>query len=293
MDWIHIERQSITGQLDKIVDKSNETIQREQLKCCHLARSKEQESLLKCKMIEAWNNMGEGALATWFRNVLLNESFSVTASGKPGADCDSNFHESKNRDDKRSMHGASLTKKKIRVSLGQFLQEGAHFQISKYSAQCTKEGVLDLVSTGKPAPGTASRYAVQKAETLLFREEGQTDSDSLNYIFIKKGQKLNNFRNGPKTEFDGYVINSSDHLTYVNSGNSMTIERAKKFLLSLQGIVDPNLDFTLLCRVCLGCHYCYQKDNGEFICTCSSFWHTTECSHYFLTLTLTLTLTKC
>jgi hypothetical protein len=185
LDWIHIERQSITGQLDKIVDKSNETIQREQLKCCHLARSKEQESLLKCKMIEAWNNMGEGALATWFRNVLLNESFSVTASGKPGADCDSNFHESKNRDDKRSMHGASLTKKKIRVSLGQFLQEGAHFQISKYSAQCTKEGVLDLVSTGKPAPGTASRYAVQKAETLLFREEGQTDSDSLNYLFQK------------------------------------------------------------------------------------------------------------
>ena len=102
--------------------------------------------------------MGERALATWFRNVLLNESFSVTASGKPGADCDSNFHESKNRDDKRSMHGTSLTKKKKRVSLGQFLQEGAYYQISKYSAQCTKDSVLELVSTGKPAPGTASRY---------------------------------------------------------------------------------------------------------------------------------------
>ena len=54
------------------------------------------------------------------------------------------------------MHGASLTKKKIKVSLGEFLQEGAKFQISKYSAKCKKEGVLDLVSTGKPAPGTAS-----------------------------------------------------------------------------------------------------------------------------------------
>ena len=45
-----------------------------------MLKMKEQESLLKYKMIEAWNNMGEGALATWFRNVLLNESFSVTAS---------------------------------------------------------------------------------------------------------------------------------------------------------------------------------------------------------------------
>ena len=44
LDWIHIERQSITGQLDKIVNKSNEGILlRAQLKCVHMARSKEQE----------------------------------------------------------------------------------------------------------------------------------------------------------------------------------------------------------------------------------------------------------
>jgi len=282
LDWIHIERQAITGQIDKLVNKANESKLREQLKCCHIARSKEQESILKHKMIEAWNNMGERALASWFRKVLLNESFSVTASGKPGADCDSNFHESKNRDDKRSMHGASLTKKKNKVSLGEFLQESTKFQISKYSEKCSKDGVLDLVSTGKPAPGTASRYAVQKAEFLLFREEGKTDSDSANYIYIPKGQKLNDVRSGPRTEFSGYVINSSDHLTYVNSGNYMTIDRAKKFLLSLKGNVDPSLEFVELCRLCLGCHYCYQKDNGELICTCSNFWHTTECSHYFL-----------
>ena len=100
--------------------------------------------------------------------------------------------------------------------------------------------------------------AVQNAETLLFHRPNR-DCDSLNYIFIPKDQKLNDVRKGPKTEFDGYVINSSDHLTYVNSGNYMTIERAKKFLLSLQGYVDPNLDFTHLCRVCLGCHYCEKS----------------------------------
>ena len=89
-----------------------------------------------------------GFLETCFL-VMNHESFSVTttASGKPGADCDSNFHEYTNRDDKRSMHGATLTqKKKKKVSLGQFLQEGANFQISNYSAKCTaKEDVHNLV----------------------------------------------------------------------------------------------------------------------------------------------------
>ena len=33
LDWIHIERQSITGQLVKIVNKSNEDIIRAHLKC--------------------------------------------------------------------------------------------------------------------------------------------------------------------------------------------------------------------------------------------------------------------
>ena len=278
LDWIHIDRQSITGQLDKLVNKSNEDILRAQLKCCHMARSKDQEYLIKQKMVEAWVDMGEIALAAWFTNVLLDESFSVTASGKPGHDCDSNFHESTNRDDKRSSHGASLTSKKKRVSLGEFLQEGAKYQISKYSGKCTKEGVHNLVSTGKPAPGTASRMAVQKAEMLLYTEENKNE----NYCFIDKGTKLNNIRKGPKAKFNGYVINSSDHLTYENSGNLMTLERAKNFLLSLEGNVDPKLNFKNLCSLCLGCHFCYQKDNGDLICTCSSFWHKTECSHYFL-----------
>ena len=109
----------------------------------------------------------------------------------------------------------------------------------------------------------------------------------MNYIKVHQGLKLNKGKKGiPALEcyYDGYVVNSSDHLNYENSLNHMTPERAKSFLLSLRGIFEnEGITLKTACDICLGCHYVYRKEGSEeWICTCANFWHRIECSHTVL-----------
>jgi len=189
LDHIHIERTAVTNNTDKLVDKSFADKARHHIYLIHIARSPAQERLMKQYMLQHWDYMGESKLSDWFRRTLLDQKFSVSASGIPGADCDANFHESAHRTDKRDMLGASVGGKKVKVSLGVFMTELAPEQVARHA---NKRGDQIPLVLGTP-DGAPSRFAVQKATML----SEMCPRGMLNYIKVSKGMKLNTERKGP------------------------------------------------------------------------------------------------
>jgi hypothetical protein len=83
---------------------------------------------------------------------------------------------------------------------------------------------------------------VAKAEMLLHTIDGAS-----NFVYMKKGTILTGRgAHAVKLEYNAYIINSNDHLFYASMSNTMTEERAKKFLLSTLGLLPEGPFCSLL-----------------------------------------------
>ena len=98
--------------------------------------------------------------------------------------------------------------------------------------------------------------------------------------------------------FNGYVINDSESLYQNDMDYAMTLERAKKYCLSLEGILQPSWKFNDAIDVCLRSHAVritaakttsrhpflvehYLSPGGfrnDYVCVCKGYWHVLICS---------------
>ena len=99
--------------------------------------------------------------------------------------------------------------------------------------------------------------------------------------------------------FNGYVINDTESLYQNDMDYAMTLERAKMFCLSLEGILQPTWVFKEAIEVCLKSHAVritastassrhpieieHAKAPGgfrnDYVCDCKGYWHVLICSH--------------
>ena len=122
-----------------------------------------------------------------------------------------------------------------------------------------------------------NRNLMEPARILV--DVSECSQKYINYVKFKS--TVINFRGVKATiPFKGYVFNSSTHVWSYDTRNSLTLETAKKFLMTIVGITPPDcLSWKDLSQLCINHHHVKVSDEGKYICDCAGYWHSTICSH--------------
>jgi hypothetical protein len=231
--------------------------------------------------------------AKWFETEYGTgkwRNWHVTSSGIPGFTANNNLEESFNRDVKRGISIHTDT-------IGKYITETMPQAIANWSKDLgCQAGPIVLT-----IPCSPNRHIIQKALAIvtLGVDHQENEKKVCNYFKVSNTLKLTKGKNAVVNSFNGFVVNDTETLYQNDMDYSMTLERAKMFCLSLEGIVQPTWKFKDAIDVCLKSHAVritastansrqpLEKDHAiavggfqnDYVCDCKGYWHVLICSH--------------
>ena len=296
--WAHIKRTAVQNNKDKLIDRSLAEDANKHITCVHHSRSHKQFEKLLELMLKHWiEDLNESKFAKWFETEYGTgkwKNWHVTASGIPGFTPNNNLEESFNRDAKRGISIKTDT-------IGLYITETMPREISNWSKDLgTQAG--PIVYT---IPCSPNRHIIQKALAIVTNgvDEQLNQKVVCNYFRVTDTLKLTSAKNGKPAvvnTFNGYVVSDTETLYQNDMNYALTVERAKMYCLSLEGIFQPTWGFEDAINVCLKAHAVrmtastatsrhpieiqHAKDpvlgfRNDYVCDCKGYWHALICAH--------------
>ena len=236
----------------------------------------------------------EVKVANWFQNeygIGIWKNWHVTDSRIPGLTANNNLEESFKRDAKRGVSTKTDT-------VGVYITETMPREIANWSRDLGSKAAGPIVYT---IPCSPNRHIIQKAlQIITHGVDYQLDEiEVCNYYRVTDSLKLTKGRNSIVNTFNGYVINDTESLYQNDMDYAMTLERAKVFCLSIEGIFNPTLNFHQAIECCLKSHavritaatttsrHPLLAEHSvspagfmnDYVCDCKGYWHKLICSH--------------
>ena len=179
--------------------------------------------------------------------------------------------------------------------------------ITETMPRCIRNFSMELGTQSGPIvssiEGTPNRHIIQEALSIVTHGFDQQENIAVcNYYKVADGLKLTKgSRNVEPVQnmFNGYIINSTEALYQNDMDYAVTMNRAKIFCLSLEGIFQPSWGFNEAVDICMKAHAVryrsasttsrhpvlveYAQHQGvyqyEYTCDCQAWWHSLICAH--------------